>query len=68
MSDASTVTVRWTFTETKTYQAEIDADEWARMCDGGTALDELSEYEDSDAEQWYENDREVDEPKENDSE
>jgi len=61
MSDADMITVRWTTTETTTYQTEIDADEWARMRDDGTALDELSEYEEPLHEQKYENDREIDE-------
>lgn len=57
-----TVTVRWTTTETTTYQAEIETAEWARMQADSTYADELAEFEESANERRYENDREIEEP------
>lgn len=58
---AATVTVRWVTTETTTYQAEIPADEWAEIQAAGTELDDLAEYQSSETERRYENDREIEE-------
>lgn len=60
MTERDTVRVQWTTEETTTYEAEIDREVWEAMVAAGTETDDLAEFEESQNEGDYSNDRTVD--------
>lgn len=60
MTESDTVRVRWTTEEKTSYEAEIDREVWEAMVAAGTETDDLAEFEESENEGDYSNDRTVD--------
>lgn len=60
MTERDTVRVQWTTEEKTSYEAEIDREVWEAMVEAGTETDDLAEFEESENEGDYSNDRTID--------